>query len=172
MAFVVIQHLDPTHGSMLAEALAPSTTMKVATAVNRMQVEPGHVYVIPPNHDLALRDNSLVLVPRDKSRKLHLAIDFFFRSLAEQRGAQAIGVVLSGSGTDGMEGLRAIRAEGGITFAQDPSTARFSEMPRAAITAGVVDTGMPVAQLAAELVRLSRHPYLSAAAPQKTSEDD
>src|SRR4051812_17267011 len=172
MAFVVIQHLDPTHGSMLAEALAPATTMKVATAVSGMRVEPGHVYVIPPNHDLALDENSLVLVPREKSRKLHLAIDFFFRSLAEQRGAQAIGVVLSGSGTDGTEGLRAIRAEGGITFAQDPSTARFSEMPRAAITAGGVDTGMPIPLLAAELVRLSRHPYLSAADPEMTSEDD
>jgi two-component system, chemotaxis family, CheB/CheR fusion protein len=172
MAFVVIQHLDPTHGSMLAEALAPATRMKVAAAVSGMRVEPGHVYVIPPNHDLGLQDDSLLLVPREKSRKPHLAIDFFFRSLAEQRGAQAIGVVLSGSGTDGTEGLRAIKAEGGITFAQDPRTAKFAEMPEAAIKAGVVDTGMPIAELAAELVRLSRHPYLGAAAPRKASEED
>jgi len=172
MAFVVIQHLDPTHGSMLAEALAPATGMKVAVAVSGMRVEPEHVYVIPPNHDLGLEDDSLVLVPREKSRKPHLAIDFFFRSLAEQRRAQAIGVVLSGSGTDGTEGLRAIKAEGGITFAQDPGTAKFAEMPQAAINAGVVDTGMPIAGLAAELTRLSRHPYLAAAAPRETSAQD
>ncbi len=172
MAFVVIQHLDPLHASMLAEALAPATRMKVAPAASGTQVEPGHVYVIPPNHDLGLQDNSLLLLPREKSRKPHLAIDFFFRSLAEQRGAQAIGVVLSGSGTDGTEGLRAIKAEGGFTFAQDPATAKFPEMPQAAIKAGVVDTGMPIAELAAELVRLSRHPYLAAGAPQKTSEED
>src|SRR5512140_1841948 len=172
MAFVVIQHLDPTHGSMLAEALAPATRMKVTTAASGMRVEPGNVYVIPPNQDLALQDTSLFLVPREKSRKLHLAIDFFFRSLAEQRGAQAIGVVLSGSGTDGTEGLRAIKAEGGITFAQDPATAKFTEMPEAAIRAGVVDTGMPIAQLAAELVRLSRHPYLTAEAPHRAFQED
>jgi two-component system CheB/CheR fusion protein len=165
MAFVIVQHLDPTHSSILGDALARVTAMKVATVASGTVVEPNHVYVIPPNTDLALEGTSLLLVPRDESRKPHLSIDFFLRSLAEQRGAQAIGVVLSGSGTDGTEGLRAIKAEGGITFVQDPATAKFGAMPQSAIEAGVADTGMPIAALARELVRLGRHPYLAIAAP-------
>jgi two-component system, chemotaxis family, CheB/CheR fusion protein len=172
MAFVIVQHLDPTHPSMLAEALSRATAMKVAAATDGTEVEPDHVYVIPPNTDLALEGNSLALVPREKSRKPHLAIDFFFRSLAAQRGAQAIGVVLSGSGSDGTEGLRAIKAEGGITFAQEPKTATFGFMPESAINAGVVDSGIPIAALAKELVRLSRHPYLAATARPAPSEKD
>src|SRR5471032_3357623 len=148
MGFVVIQHLDPTHPSMLGEALGRSTAMKVATATNGTAIQPNHVYVIPPNTDLALNGNALQLVPRDESRKPHLAIDFFLRSLASQRGPQSIGVLLSGSGSDGTEGLRAIKAEGGITFAQSPGSAKFGEMPQSAISAGVVDTGMTVAALA------------------------
>jgi len=172
MGFVVIQHLDPTHPSMLGEALGRSTAMKVATATNGTAIQPNHVYVIPPNTDLALKGNALQLVPRDESRKPHLAIDFFLRSLASQRGPQSIGVLLSGSGSDGTEGLRAIKAEGGITFAQSPGSAKFGEMPQSAISAGVVDTGMAVAALARELVRLGHHPYLADAAPRSPSEKD
>jgi two-component system, chemotaxis family, CheB/CheR fusion protein len=175
MAFVIIQHLDPTHTSMLAEALARATSMKVVTAASGTKVEPNHVYVIPPNADLALEGNTLQLVPREQSRRPHLAIDFFFRSLASHREAQAIGVVLSGSGSDGTEGLRAIKAEGGFTFAQAPSTAKFGDMPQSAIRAGVVDTGMPIPALARELVRLSRHPYVRhdrpSPAPSEKGED-
>ena len=172
MAFVIVQHLDPTHTSMLGEALAKATAMKVATATDGTEVQPNHVYVIPPNADIALEGNSLFLSPREDSRKPHLAIDFFFRTLATQRRGQAIGIVLSGSGSDGTEGLRAIKAEGGITFAQEPQTAKFGDMPQSAISAGVVDTGMPVAALARELVRLSRHPYLAATAGPAPSEKD
>src|SRR6266550_4868732 len=125
MAFVIVQHLDPTHTSLLAEALSRATAMQVAAATDGVEVEPDHVYVIPPNADIALEGNALRLVPREKSRKTHHSIDFFFRTLAAERGTQAIGVVLSGSGSDGTEGLRAIKSEGGITFAQDPQTAAF-----------------------------------------------
>ncbi|MGZ6126034.1 MAG: chemotaxis protein CheB, partial [Myxococcales bacterium] len=172
MAFVIVQHLDPTHSSMLAEALSRATAMKVAPVADGTEVEPDHVYVIPPNTDLSLEGNSLRLVPWERSRKPHLSIDFFFRSLAAERGAQAIGVVLSGSGSDGTEGLRAIKSEGGITFAQEPQTAAFGYMPQSAISAGVVDTGMPIPALARELVRLSRHPYLDATASPAPSEKE
>src|SRR5438067_732894 len=120
MAFVIVQHLDPTQPSMLGEVLARATAMKVTTAASGDEVEPDRVYVIPPNADILLAENTLQLVAREQSRKPHLAIDIFFRSLATQRRAQAIGVVLSGTGSDGTDGLRAIKAEGGITFAQDP----------------------------------------------------
>jgi hypothetical protein len=92
MAFVIVQHLDPTHTSMLGDALAKATSMKVATATDGIDVQPDHVYVIPPNADIALEGNSLLLSPREDSRKPHLAIDFFFRTLAAQRRGQAIGV--------------------------------------------------------------------------------
>ncbi len=172
MAFVIVQHLDPTHTSMLSDALAKATSMKVATATDRIEVQPDNMYVIPPNADIALEGNSLLLSAREDSRKPHLAIDFFFRTLATQRRGQAIGVVLSGSGSDGTEGLRAIKAEGGITFAQEPRTAKFGDMPQSAINAGVVDTGMTIAALARELVRLSRHPYLAATDRPDPSEKD
>src|ERR1700738_199698 len=89
MAFVIVQHLDPTHTSMLSDALARATAMKVSTATDGAEVEPNHVYVIPPNADIALEGNSLFLMPREESRKPHLAIDFFFRTLANQRRRQA-----------------------------------------------------------------------------------
>ena len=117
MAFVVVQHLDPMHESALSDVLARTTNISVAQATDGVEVQPDHVYVIPPNVDLALAGNALVLTPRGP-RTPALTIDFFFTTLAEMRGAQAIGVVLSGSGSDGTEGLRAIKSEGGITLAQ------------------------------------------------------
>ncbi len=141
MAFVLIQHLDPTHTSFLREALAGATAMPVTQAEEGVVVERDHVYVIPPNADIALVDGRLSLSPRpEDGRRAHLPVDFFFRSLAAERGSHAIGVVLSGTASDGTEGLEAIKAADGITFAQDPGSAKFGGMPRSAIDAGVVDS--------------------------------
>lgn len=164
MAFVLIQHLDRTQPSFLAEAIAKATTMTVTQARDGEPVEPNHIYVIPPNADLAILHGSLTLLTRrDEPGRLHLPIDFFLRSLAEERGSHAIGVILSGTASDGTEGLRAIKREDGITFAQDPRSAAFDDMPRNAIEAGVVDCCLELPELARELVRLSLHPYVSAA---------
>jgi chemotaxis methyl-accepting protein methylase/signal transduction histidine kinase/chemotaxis response regulator CheB len=173
MAFVLIQHLDPTHASFLADALAKSTRMTVTQAGDGERVEPDHVYVIPPNADIAILRGLLTLVPRQgESRKQHLPVDFFFRSLAEERGNHAIGVILSGTASDGTEGLKAIKGQDGITFAQDPKSAKFEGMPRSAVDAGVVDYCLPMPDLARELVRLSLHPYLSAAEAPSARIDD
>jgi hypothetical protein len=163
MAFVLIQHLDPTHTRFLREALAKATTMVISQPVDGTRVEPNHVYVIPPDADITMAGELLAVTPRkvDEPRP-HLPIDLFLRSLAEERGSHAIGVVLSGTGSDGTEGLRAIKAENGIALAQEPTSAKFVEMPRSAVEAGVVDCALPIPELAQELVRLSRHPYLSA----------
>jgi two-component system CheB/CheR fusion protein len=170
MAFVLIQHLDPTHRSFLGEALARATAMPVSQAEDGVEVEADHVYVIPQNADIGIEHARLKLVPRpEEPRPPHLPIDFFFRALAADLGSRAIGVVLSGTASDGTEGLRAIKEEGGITFAQDPWTAKFGGMPRSAIDAGVVDYGLTIAQLVDELVRLSHHPYVLAA--RKESEE-
>ena len=164
MAFVLIQHLDPTHASFLRDALAKATPMTVSEATDGTAVEPNHVYVIPPDADIAINRGRLTLASRAlEGRRSHLSVDGFLRSLAADRGSHAIGVVLSGNASDGTEGLRAIKAENGITFAQDPESARYGEMPRNAVNAGVVDAALAIPDLARELVRLSRHPFVAAA---------
>lgn len=139
MAFVVIQHLDPTAKGMLPELLQRATPMPVAQATDRMKVRPGRVYVIPPNRDLSiLRDNLHLLVPV-APRGLRLPVDYFFRALADDRHEHAIGVILSGMGSDGTRGLRAIKEHGGLALVQDPATAKFDGMPRSAIDHGLAD---------------------------------
>ncbi len=162
MAFVLVQHLDRTHASYLREALASCTKMDVSEVTDGTVVEANHVYVIPPNKCLAIDGGLLTLSPGPEGNDtLNLPIDFFFRALAADRGSRALGVVLSGTASDGTEGLRAIKAENGITFAQDPQSAKFSGMPLSAVTAGVVDYCLVIPQLADELVRLSRHSHLA-----------
>jgi two-component system CheB/CheR fusion protein len=162
MAFVLIQHLDPNHESLLVQALSRATTMRVVAITDGMPIERDHVYVIPPNADAAVLHGALTLLPRssDKSRP-HLPVDFFFRALAADLGRRAIGVVLSGTASDGTAGLKAIKAEDGIALAQDPASAKFPGMPESAIAAGVVDAALTPAQLAEELGRLARHPYVA-----------
>jgi two-component system CheB/CheR fusion protein len=171
MGFVLIQHLDAAHPSFLAEALSKATKMPVHQAEDGERVEPNHVYVIPPNADIGILHGLLTLLRRDdEMRKPHLPIDFFFRALAADRGSHAIGVVLSGTASDGTEGLKAIKAENGITFVQDPKSAKFGGMPHSAINAGVVDYSLPLPALAHELARLSRHPYVAAQRPALKSD--
>ena len=167
MALVLIQHLDPTHTSYLREALINATKMQVVHAADGMRVEPDHVYVIQPNTCLGIHDGRLTLVPRpDDPKAPNLPIDLFFRALAADRGSRAIGVVLSGTASDGTEGLKVIKEACGITFAQEPGSAKFSEMPRRAIEAGAVDFSLPLPELAQELMRLAQHPYV--VAPEST----
>jgi two-component system CheB/CheR fusion protein len=162
MGFVLIQHLDPKHPSILAELLSKETAMRVQEVTHGTRVEPNHVYVIPPNTSMSISGRSLQLTPREESHGIHMSIDRFMRSLAEEQGDRAIGVVLSGSGTDGTRGLAEIQAQGGVTFAQDES-AKYDGMPRSAIAAGCVDYTQSVSGIARELARMSRHPYVDVA---------
>lgn len=139
MAFVVVQHLDPAYISELPELLQQFTTMAVIEAENQMKVQPNCVYVIPPNKDLAISSGILSLLDLVSPDQPHLPIDHFFRTLAEDCGKSAIGVVLSGIGTDGTLGLLAIKEKNGLTLAQDPLSSQFDGMPRSAIDAGLVD---------------------------------
>lgn len=139
LAFAVVQHLDPTHKAMLAELLQRSTRMSVREASVPMRVEAGHVYVIPPNKALTLLGNTLQLTDPSQPRGLRRPIDDLFESIAREQGDQAIGVVLSGMGSDGTAGLQAIHARGGLTLVQAPESAQFDAMPRSALSAGGVD---------------------------------
>jgi two-component system CheB/CheR fusion protein len=170
MAFVLLQHLDPKHESMSADILSRATTMPVAEVKDGTKAEPNCVYVIPPNFSMGILHGTLNLIPRTETRGQHLVIDFFFQSLAQDQKNLAIGVVLSGTGSDGTQGLSAIKAEGGITFAQTPKTAKFDSMPQSAIASGAVDLILPPEKIAEELVRIAHHSYVRpGSSPEKVA---
>ena len=165
MALVFVQHLDPRHESRLADLLGRSTSMPVVEAASGMAPQRDQVVVIAPDTSLALAsDGTLRVTPRGNAPGPHLPIDHFFRSLAAVHSSRAIGVVLSGTGSDGTAGLEEIKAAGGLTFAQDEASAKFGGMPLAALHSGCVDRVLPPDRIAAELARLGRHPYLAGAA--------
>src|SRR6266513_1602872 len=137
MAFVIVQHLDPHHASRLPNLLGKVTAMPVSEVTGTTTPKPNTVYVQPPNKCVIAKDGTLTLVQREE--RLNVAIDHFFESLAEECGSRSIGIVLSGTGTDGTARLRAMTAAGGLTFAQNQERAKFDAMPRRAIRAGFVD---------------------------------
>ena len=161
MGIVFISHLNPTHESKLTEVLASSTRMPVVEAENGARVRPNQVYVIPPNANLAILRGVLQLMSPAPADGRQMTIDYFLRSLAQDQSSRAIGVVLSGSNSDGALGLQAVKAEGGITFVQDEESAQYNTMPRSAINAGAVDFILPPEEIAAELTRIGQHPYVS-----------
>ena len=152
MAFVVIQHLDPTQKGMLPELLQRISTMKVYQAKDRMSVKVNSIYVIPPNTSMSILNGILHLFDPIETRGMRLPIDFFFRSLAEDSKDLAIGIILSGMGSDGSVGLRAIKEKNGIVMVQDPSDAKFDSMPRNAIDSVLVDIVAPVKELPVKLI--------------------
>ncbi len=168
LAFVLIQHLDPKRESLLTALLSHSTSLPIQEARDGARIEPNHIYVIPSNTNLAVLHGRLSLMPRTEARGQHLPIDYFFRSLAVDQGSRAIGVILSGTASDGTEGLRAIKAEGGLTFSQDEKSSKYNGMPHNAIAAGVVDFVLPPEGIARELARVSRHPYVGMSATTKS----
>ncbi len=161
MAFVFVQHLDPTHSSVLTEIISRSTKIPVVEVTNRMTVTPNRIYVIPANTTMILRGADLRLSARLLTRGQHLPIDHFFYSLADERGNKAIGVVLSGTASDGTEGCRAIKSCGGITFAQSEKTAKFPSMPASAVNSGCIDFVLSPKDIARELTRIARHPLIA-----------
>lgn len=164
-AFVVVQHLAPNQKSMLSELLGRASPLVVTTIQDGMPLQVNVVYVTPPNAELELEAGVFrVLTPAALGHP-RMPIDAFFRSLAQHHGARAMGVVLSGTGTDGTLGLVAIKAAGGITYVQEPSTAQFDGMPRNALERGNPDFCLPPEQIAEDILRISKHPYLRRTAP-------
>ncbi|MDX9822002.1 MAG: chemotaxis protein CheB, partial [Syntrophales bacterium] len=157
MAFVIIQHLDPTHKGIMVELLQRATPMKVTQVRDRMTVERDHVYVIPPNKDMCILHGALHLLVPVAQRGLRLPIDFFFRSLADDLQDRSIGVILSGMGSDGTLGLRAIKEKAGVVFVQKPETAKFDGMPRSAVDAGLADVIAPAEELPARIMAYLKH---------------
>jgi two-component system CheB/CheR fusion protein len=161
MAYVVVLHLDPIRESRLTEILARTTPMPVVQVQDGMRVEPDHVYVIPPNREMTIEHWVLHLREREPHRSVNTTIDTFFRSLAVGHGSDAIGVILSGTASDGTLGLAAIKGEAGITFAQEPGSAKYDGMPASAIASGCVDFILTPEKIAKEIARIRHHPYIA-----------
>lgn len=160
MAFVVVQHLDPTYIGILPELLQRTTSMKVLQATDRLKVKPNHVYVIPPNKSLTILKDVLHLFDPLQTRWLRLPIDIFFRSLALDRLDKSVGIILSGMGSDGSLGIKSIKEQHGFVLVQEPATAKFNSMPTNAIEAVVADIVAPVEELPAKLLTLLKHTIL------------
>ena len=158
LAFVLVSHLDPSQISILPELIQKKTGMKVFQAADDMPIAPNQVYIIPPNRNLAIFKGSLQLFEVDKPRGTNMPIDSFLRSLAQDRGNGAIGIILSGTGTDGTLGIRAIKGEAGLVMVQDPQTAGFDGMPRNAIASGLADYVLSPQQMPEKLCELRRPP--------------
>ena len=157
MGFVVVTHLDPSRTSIMPELLKRYTAMPVHLATDGLPVKPDNVYVIPQNKSMGILQGNLLLLEPSESHGLRLPIDFFLRSLAQDKGAVAIGIILSGSGTDGTLGVRAIGAEAGLTIVQEPSSAKYDGMPRSAIETGVIDFVLRPSEMPPQLVLFARH---------------
>lgn len=166
MGFVLVQHLDPGHESALTQILSRATSMPVCEATDNLPVEANHVYVIPPNQALSISQGILKLQPRSKATAPLRTVDFFLEALARDRHECAIGVILSGTASDGTLGLCAVKEEGGITFAQDHSAA-YDSMPRNAIAAGCVDFVLRPADIARELAQIAKHPSMVPAVQER-----
>lgn len=161
VAYVVVQHLSPDYKSLMVELLSKKTKLPVSQVTDGIAVEPNHIYLIPPNQNMTIRDKKLHLTQRNKTElRLHLPIDLFLRSLASALGEESIAVILSGTGSDGTSGVRAIKEAGGMVIAQD-ETARFDSMPRSAIGTQLVDIILPPSQMANAIINYVQHPGLA-----------
>jgi two-component system, chemotaxis family, CheB/CheR fusion protein len=159
MAFVLVQHLAPDHKSILSDLIRRYTRMKVFEVEDGMRVQPNCAYIIPPNCDMAFLNGTLQLLEPAAPRGQRLPIDFFFRSLAQDQRERAIGIVLSGTGSDGTQGVRAIKGEGGMVMAQNTASTEFDGMPRSAIGTGLVDYQLPPAEMPAQLIAYAAHAF-------------
>jgi two-component system, chemotaxis family, CheB/CheR fusion protein len=157
IAYVVIQHLDPTQKGMLPELLQRISKVKVFQATDGMVIKPNCVYVIPPNKSMSILKGILYLFAPIEARGLRLPVDFFMRSLADDRQELSIGIILSGMGSDGSSGLSAIKERNGIVLVQEPETAKFDSMPRNAIDSVLVDIVAPANELPEKLLELLKH---------------
>ena len=155
MAFIIVQHMDPTHKSGLANILKRSTSLKVLQVEDGVQILPNHVYIIPPNKDMGIIEGKLQLMEPIEPHGLRMPINYFFTSLAQDQRDKSVGIILSGFGSDGSIGLKDIKTHGGICIAQDPSTAISDGMPISAINTGLIDMVLAPEEIPEKLIAYS-----------------
>ena len=170
LSYAYVQHLDPTHESNLIHILGRSTKMPVMEAVDQVKIEPDHIYIIPPNREMSLVDGIIQVSPRPAKPYNHMPINHFFVSVAERYKEMGIGIILSGTATDGTAGMKAIKLAGGLTFAQDES-AKFQSMPKSAISEGAADLVLSPKAMAEELSKISQQKDAYYTAIQELNEE-
>lgn len=168
LGFIVVQHLSPDYKSLMVELLSKKTVMPVLRAEDGMLVQPNHVYLIPPKKNLTIFHGKLLLTEQEHSKGINLPIDVFLRSLAEDQGEKAVAIILSGTGSDGMRGVRAIKEYGGMVMVQDEESAKFDGMPRAAVSTGLADFILPPEKMPRQLLSFTKHPYVAKAERSET----
>jgi len=161
LAFIVVQHLSPDYKSLMVELLSKKTAMPVHRAEDGMLVMPDNVYLIPPKKNLTIFHGKLLLSEQDHSRGINLPIDVFLRSLAEDQAEKAVAIILSGTGSDGMRGVRTVKESGGIVMVQSEESAKFDGMPRSAISTGLADFILPPDKMPGQLLAFATHPYIT-----------
>lgn len=169
LAFVVVQHLSPDYKSLMVELLAKHTEMKIYRVEDGMQLQPNCIYLIPPKKNMTCFHGKLYLTDQNHNMGLNLPIDIFFRSLAEDFGEKSIGVILSGTGSDGTLGIRAIKGAGGMAMVQEENSAKFDGMPKSAIATGLVDYIVNTEKMGEQLLKYTKHPYVSKSEAQNNS---
>lgn len=160
ISFVIIQHLSPKHKSIMASLLAKQTRMSVREIDDGTKIEPNRVYLNPPDKNVAVFNRTLHLMEPIKTGAINMPIDFFLKSLSEDQKEKAIGIIVSGTASDGTMGIKAIKGEGGMVMVQDPATAKYDGMPRSAIKTDLVDFVLPVEKMPEMLIRYTKHPLL------------
>ncbi len=160
VAFVLVQHLSPDYKSLMDELLARYTGMKIHRVTDGMEIQPNHIYLITPRKNMTIFRGKLFLTEQDHTHKVNMPIDIFMRSLAQDQGKNAIGVILSGTGSDGTLGIRAIKENGGMVIAQDDRSAKFDGMPRSSISTGMVDYILTPEEMAEALINYVKHPFI------------
>jgi len=160
LAFIVVQHLSPDYKSLMVELLSKKTKIPVHRSADGMTVKPNNIYMIPPKKNLSIFHGRLVLKEKNNTRGMNLSIDIFLRSLAEDKAERAIAIILSGTGSDGTRGVRAIKEQGGMVMVQDETTCKFNGMPRAAVSTGVADFILPPKNMPEQLMAYVGHPYV------------
>ena len=169
VAFVLVQHLARDHKSILSELIRRYTRMQVFEVEDGMVVRPNCAYIIPPNRDMQLSNGALHLLEPGLARGIRLPIDFFFRSLAQDQRERAICIVLSGTGSDGTLGVRAVKGEGGMVMVQTPETTEYDGMPRSAIATGMVDFVLPPNEMPAQLLAYASHAFVASPLPASSA---
>ncbi len=171
-SFVIVQHLSPDYKSLMAELLSKNTALPIHEIKSNMSVDPGSIYLIPPKKNLTIINGKLLLVDKPKGSELNLPIDIFFRSLAQEAGDKATCIILSGTGSDGTSGARAIKEAGGMVMVQSPEQAKFDGMPKSAINTGLVDYVLPVENLPLELIHFVNHPQSNGEKEHELTNDE
>lgn len=172
VAYIVVQHLSPDYKSMVPELLSRYSDMPIQQISDSTEIYPDHIYLMPPRKNMMIADGKLLLTDAMPESPPQMPIDFFFKSLAQNYGHRAVGIVLSGTGSDGTRGIKSLKEEGGLVIVQEPDSAKFDGMPRSAMNTGLADLILPATDIGENLVRFFQHPYISGAQPVRSENEE